>query len=118
MFYSEVLNILYCAYLHHELSLMDGFTFDDPDEFRGQLADVTCDMWITGMQQRRWAYDKLKFSNLVLQRGDLGSGNLVHGQASPNGFLVYIFEPTPARFRDSGIRSSMSIVKRALGANA
>ena len=94
---------------------MVSFTFDDPDEFRGQLADVTCDMWITGVQQRRWAYDKLKFPDLILQRGDLGSGNLVHGQASPNGFLVYILEDSHglSRLDGSELAEGSAVVLRA-----
>jgi methylphosphotriester-DNA--protein-cysteine methyltransferase len=74
----------------------------DPDDFKSQLSGVTADMLITGVMSRRWAYTRLTLDDIVLQRGDLGSGNVVNCQASPNGILIYFLMTSEGSSRLDG----------------
>jgi AraC-like DNA-binding protein len=76
--------------------------FDDPDEFRGRLGGVSCDMWITGVKKRQWAYESIRLGDLTLQQGELGSGNLVNCQTSPHGTLAYILVSSTGSSRLNG----------------
>jgi AraC family ethanolamine operon transcriptional activator len=63
--------------------------FRDFDAFASSVRDVDCKMMLQNPRHRIWSLNAVDLDGIDVQVGRLGSGNILEGQSSANGYLVY-----------------------------
>jgi len=74
---------------HRELVLQSK-TFTDFDAFADSVRDVDAEMMFQNAKFRSWTISHVDLSDIHVQLGRLGSGNIVEGQSWSHGFLIYL----------------------------
>jgi AraC family ethanolamine operon transcriptional activator len=69
---------------------MRAHVFDDFDAFADSVRGVEAVMMLQNPIRRSWAVDEVVLPEISVQFGRLGSGNIVEGQGSPDGYLIYL----------------------------
>ena len=64
-------------------------SFNDFEAFKESVHDVDCSMMLQNPNKRIWSTYHIKFLDIHVQLGKLGSGNIVEGQSSSNGYIIY-----------------------------
>ena len=64
--------------------------FRDFDAFAHSVREVECVMMLQNPTSRIWSISGVDFAGIRVQRGWLGSGNIVEGQSHSDGYVLYI----------------------------
>ena len=69
---------------------MQSRIFKDFDAFAASVKGIEATMMLQHPARRAWAVDEVSLPEISVQIGRLGSGNIVEGQGSPDGYLIYL----------------------------
>jgi AraC family ethanolamine operon transcriptional activator len=69
---------------------MESHIFKDFDAFAASVRGVEATMMLQNPIRRAWAVDEVALPEISVQFGRLGSGNIVEGQGSRDGYLIYL----------------------------
>ncbi len=64
--------------------------FQDFDAFAASVRGVEAVMMLQNRSRRFWAVETVVLPEISVQFGRLGSGNIIEGQGSPDGYLIYL----------------------------
>lgn len=70
--------------------IMKSSSFTDFDSFVESVRDVDADMMFQNPRNRTWSIQRVNLPRVHIQLGQLGSGNIVEGQSSSSGYLLYL----------------------------
>jgi AraC family ethanolamine operon transcriptional activator len=70
--------------------LMKTHIFQDFDEFAASVRGVEAVMILQNPLRHSWAVDEVVLPEISVQIGRLGSGNIIEGQGSPDGYVIYL----------------------------
>jgi AraC family ethanolamine operon transcriptional activator len=82
---------------------MKSRSFDEFDAFADSVRDVDATMMLQNPERRIWNINQVTIDGFELQLGELGSGNIVQGQAWANGTLLYLPLSRGVEYRANGI---------------
>lgn len=80
--------------------------FADFDEFVDSVKGVEAKMTMQGLDRRQWGVEQLGLPGCALQRGTVGSGNIVEGQMAPEGHILYLPLTDGCRYAANGVTIS------------
>lgn len=69
---------------------MKSKTFTDFDAFVSNVRNVDCNMMAHNVTKHYWNIFQVNLSEVELQLGQLGSGNILEGQSWSNGVIIYL----------------------------
>ena len=85
-----------------EPAIMKTASFSDFDAFVDSVRDVDAVMMCQNIRHRRWSCEQAFLPNLGIQRGRLGSGNIIEGQSRKDGHLLYLPLTDDCEYRANG----------------
>ena len=82
---------------------MKSRSFNEFDAFADSVRDVDATMMLQNPERRIWNINQVTVDGFDLQLGEVGSGNIVEGQAWANGTLLYLPLSRDVEYRANGI---------------
>ena len=82
---------------------MKSRSFNQFDAFADSVRDIDATMMLQNPEHRIWNINQVTIDGFDLQLGELGSGNIVEGQAWANGAILYLPLSEGVEYRANGI---------------
>lgn len=92
--------------------------FQDFDAFKESVRGVDCSMMLQNPEQRIWSVSRADVAGIEVQVGRLGSGNIVQGRSSRDGYMIYLPLTAQCRYAANGTvlgRSAFMILEPGCG---
>ena len=89
---------------------MDTYIFNDFDAFKAVVRGVDCSMLPQKVECNSWAVSRVDVGGIILQSGQLGSGNLLVGESQSDGFIFYFPNTAGVKYLGNGIEFSKNSI--------